>query len=159
MRRPNPNFASSLLEQAHLTYTRKRFAEARLVLGTLVIAHPDDREAADLYVRVVLAQAAATGCGPLPWNRDAISKSAGQAIISGLVLFAFGIITAIPAVRAGFAQGSGPHTAVIVDGNKHVFSVPLYDVLFQSSLFILAGVTLLAYSWWDIFKKNTVRND
>ena len=158
MKPSHPDFASDLLEQAHLAYTRKQFAEARLMLDTLVTAHPDDLEAADLHARVVAAQAAATGRGFLPWNRDAISKSAGQAIIFGLALFAFGIITAIPAVRAGFAQGFGPHTAVIVDGNKHVFSVPLYDILFQSSLFILAGVMLLAYSWWDIFKKNTVRN-
>ena len=129
------------------------------MLDTLVTAHPNDPEAADLYAHVAAAQAAATGRGSLPWNRDAISKSAGQAIIFGLALFTFGIITAIPAVRAGFDQGFGPHTAVIVDGKKHVFSVPIYDVLFQSSLFILAGVGLLAYSWWDIRKKSTVRSN
>ena len=150
---PNPDFASGLLEQAHLAYTRKQFAEARLMLDTLVTAHLDDQEVADLYAHVIAAQAAATGRGSLPWNRDAISKSAGQAIIFGLPLFAFGIITAIPAVHAGLAQGFGPHTVVIVDGKKHVFSVPIYDVLFQSSLFILAGVGALVYSWWDISRK------
>ena len=159
MEPPNSDFASGLLEQAHLAYTRKQFAEARLMLDTLVTAHPDDPEAADLYAHVVAAQTAATGRGSLPWNRDAISKSAGQAIVFGLALFAFGVITAIPAVRAGFDQGFGPHTAVIVDGKKHAFSVPIYDVLFQSSLFILAGVGLLAYSWWDIRKKSTVRSN
>ena len=159
MEPPNSDFASDLLEQAHLAYTRKQFAEARLMLDTLVTAHPDDPEAADLYAHVVAAQAAAAGRGSLPWNRDAISKSAGQAIIFGLALFTFGIITAIPAIRAGFDQGFGPHTAVIVDGKKHVFSVPIYEVLFQSSLFILAGVGLLVYSWWDIRKKSTVRSN
>ena len=66
MEPPNPDFASGLLEQAHLAYTRKQFAEARLMLDTLATAHPDDREAADLYARVVLAQADATGRGSLP---------------------------------------------------------------------------------------------
>ena len=53
MEPPHPDFASDLLEQAHLAYTRKQFAEARLMLDTLATAHPDDREAADLYARVV----------------------------------------------------------------------------------------------------------
>ncbi len=154
MEPPKPDYSAYLLEQAYLAYTHKQYAEARMMLETLVTTNPNDRETADLYARVVAAQASSAGQGSSLWNRNFLSKPAGQALIFGLAMFVFGIINAMPAIQAGFAQGFGPHTTIVV-GSKYISVVPIHEVLFHASLFILIGLGMFAYCWWD-FRKNKV---
>lgn len=156
MEPPKPDYTSDLLEQAHLAYTRKQYAEARMMLETLVAAHPNDQEAADLYTHVVAAQSPSSGQSNSLWNRNFLSKSAGQALIFGLFMFVYGIINAVPAIQAGFAQGFGPHTTVVTDGSRHISVVPIHEVLFHAGLLIFIGIAMFAYCGWDIYKRNNM---